>query len=182
MTREQQIKAALEILKLPPGRRAAARVSIEKALDALDCACVLHWKMKFLRSKTATKARDAHYRALCRLRVTHKSLFATARGIGLDLTTIENAITAFEELDALVRYEFYPDFDGRWRQGFTVAAGHALLMQYWGSDEFITKTRKGAWWRLSAILYGDENADLFRHMCAFKPERGPFRLERTRTG
>ena len=100
-------------------------------------------EMKFFRSKTATEARDAHYRALRKLRVTHKSLFATARGIGLDLATIENAIPAFEQLDGLVGYEFYPDFDGRWRQGFTVAAGYALLMHYWGSDELITKTRGG---------------------------------------
>ena len=112
---------------------------------------------------------------------THKSLFATASGIRVDLATIENAITAFEQLDALVRYEFYPDFAGRWRQGFTVAAGHALLLHWWGSDEFITKTRGGRWWRLSAILYGDPAADLFRHMRAFKPERSPFRLEQTRT-
>ena len=42
MTRDQQIKTALGILKLPPGRREAARVNIEKALDSLDGACVFH--------------------------------------------------------------------------------------------------------------------------------------------
>jgi hypothetical protein len=51
-------------------------------------------------------------------------------------------------------------------------------MEWWGSDEFISTTRKGTWWQLSAILYGDPDADLFQHLRAFKPELSPFRRGR----
>jgi hypothetical protein len=53
-----------------------------------------------------------------------------------------------------------------------VALAHDLLMQWWGNDAFITKTRNGPWWRLSAILYGDPDADLYRYLRAFSNTLG----------
>ena len=104
---------------------------------------VLHWKVKINRSKAVTETRAADYRVLCKLRVTHKALLATVSGMvgGLDLATIENAIAAFEQLNTRVRYcyEFYPDFAGKWKQGFAVALAYELLLHWWGSDEFITQ-------------------------------------------
>ena len=182
MTRDQQIKAALEILKLPLTQREAARVSIEKALAVMGSASTIHGIVKRNRSRAVTEARDAYYRALCKLRVTHKALLDTGSGmVGvLDLAAIENTIAAFEQSDTPVRYEVYPDFAGRWRQGFAVAAAYELLMQWWGSDEFIKTTRKRPWWRLSAILYGDPEADLFAICVRSGPNKNPF-FEQTRT-
>jgi len=181
MTREQQVKAALKLSKLRRNRHEAARAIIENALDIMGSTSNLHRMVKLCRSKAVTEARGAYYRALRKLQIAHKALLATGSGMVGDLehASIENAIAAFEARGEPVRYELYPDAAGRWTQGFAVALAYELLMHWWSSDEFISTTRKGSWWRLSAILYGDPDADLFRHLCKFKPERSPFR---TRTG
>jgi hypothetical protein len=173
MTREQQIEAALKLSKLPPARRAAARVSIEKTLGVMGSARILHGLIKLNRSK----AGRTYHLAFRKFLIAHKALLA----IGSELLVSDLPIAAFEAGDKLVQDEFFSDFVDRGPQGFAAALAYELLLQWWGSDEFISTTRKGPWWRLSAILYGRRDADLFRHLCKFKPERSPFRPNQTRT-
>lgn len=51
------------------------------------------------------------------------------------------------------------------RQGTALAY---FLLRQW--DRPTLRTRGGAWHKLAAILIGDREADLFRHLCEFKPE------------
>ncbi len=41
------------------------------------------------------------------------------------------------------------------------------LLTQWRGDEKLVTTRRGKWWRLAAILYGDPDADLFRYLRTF---------------
>jgi hypothetical protein len=175
MTREQQVKAALKLSKLPRDRYEAARASIENALDIMVDATIAHNVWKAARSKAAHKAERAYHQALCRLRTTHKAALATGAGVPLypTLAHIESAIKETEPR----RYELLYRARGT-KPTFAVALAYELLMEWWGSDEFISTTRKGTWWRLSAILYGDPDVDLFQHLRAFKPELSPFRRGR----
>jgi hypothetical protein len=91
------------------------------------------------------------------------------------LAHIESAIKATEPR----RYELLYRARGT-KPTFAVALAYELLMEWWGSDEFISTTRKGTWWQLSAILYGDPDADLFQHLRAFKPELERFPAELNR--
>jgi hypothetical protein len=179
MTRDQQVKAALKLSKLPRDRYEAARASIENALDIMVDATIAHNVWKAARSKAAHKAERAYHQALCRLRTTHKAALATGAGVPphFDLVRIESAIRASEPR----RYEVLYRAGGT-KPTFAVALAYELLMEWWGGDEFITTTRKGSWWQLSAILYGDPDADLFRHLRRFKPELSPFRRSSARSG
>lgn len=174
MTREQQVRAALKLLELPPARREAGRASIENALDIMTSVGTIHRIVKAARSKAAKKARARYYLALCKLRSAHKTLHTTEGVEPPSFNSVESAIASIENLGEPEQYELYPGAGGRWRQAFAVALAYELLMEWWGSDEFIACTRKGPWWRLSAILYG-EDIDLFRHLRAFRPELSPFR-------
>ena len=171
MTRAQQTRAALKLLLLAEGNREACKASIENALDIMVDATIAHNVWKAGRSKAATKAGDVYHKALCKLRVVHKALLAAGGAVPphLDLVRIESAIRASKPR----RYEVLYRAGGT-KQTFAVALAYELLMKWWGSDEFIKRTRKGPWWELSAVLYG-EDIDLFRHLRAFRPELSPFR-------
>lgn len=174
MTREQQVRAALKLSKLPRDKRdryEAARASIENALDIMVDATLAHNVWKAARSKAAHKAERAYHQALRRLGTTYKAALTTGAGVPLypTLAHIESAIKATEP----PRYELLYRARGT-KPTFAVALAYELLMEWWGNDEFITTTRKGTWWRLSAILYGDTDADLFQYLRAFKPELSPF--------
>jgi len=142
MTREQQVKAALELSELPRHRHEATRASIENALDIMADATIAHNVWKAGRSKAATKARGAYYKALCKLRVAHKALLAAGGGVpsNLDLARIESAIRASQPR----RYEVLYRAGGT-KPTFAVALAYELLMEWWGGDEFIGKTRRGPW-------------------------------------
>jgi hypothetical protein len=51
-----------------------------------------------------------------------------------------------------------------------VAAAYDLL-KWWGHKVPVTRGKK--WAQLAAILLGDEDLDLFDHMCAFKRSPSP---------
>lgn len=76
MTREQQVKAALKLSKLPRDRYEAARASIENALDIMVDATFAHNVWKAARPKAAHKAERAYHQALRRLRTTYEAALA----------------------------------------------------------------------------------------------------------
>jgi hypothetical protein len=166
MTRAQQIEAALKLISPPPGRRDQCGGNIADALDIMvDWDGVANvWRARG--SKAAHKARRTYYRALRRLQVADKALRAAGGQVPgcLDLTTIERAIKATGPRRYQVRYRA-----GGPKQEAAVLLACELLTEWWGK-EFVTTTRKGPWWRLSAILYGDPAYDLFRHLRALKGE------------
>jgi hypothetical protein len=166
MTREQQVKAALKLSELPRHRHEAARASIENALD--------QHIFKVSRSAAHTRALKVYRRRRLQLESAHKALCIIERSACSDAHGMEYVPTKDHPSETW-HYELYPGAGGRWKQAFAVALAYALLMKWWGSEELIKTTRKGPWWRLSAILYGDPTYDLFRHLRAFKPELSPTR-------
>jgi hypothetical protein len=166
VTREQQIRAALKLSELPPARREAGRARIETALDIMVSVGTLHTLIKACRSAAHTKAIKVYRKRLWQLEQARKAI-CVVEGV--------EYVPTKKDPDEPKQYELYPGAGGRWKQAFAVAFAYELLMEWWGGDEFITTTRKGSWWRLSAILYGDEDIDLFRHLRAFKPELSPLR-------
>lgn len=176
MTRAQQIEAALELISPPPGRRDQCRGNIEYMLDDMAAVSGSNADLKSIRAKAGARAWEAYHRALCRLLVTHDKLAAAGWGgySQIERAAIERTISATtpeQYRRKRARHEAYAchpghlPSDGR-EQTLAVALAYDLLMQWWGS-EFITTTRKGPWWRLSAIFYGDPDADLFRYLRAF---------------
>jgi hypothetical protein len=190
MTREHQVQAALELLLMGrKGNRAACKASVENAVDFMVDMDVVSKMWRAKHSKAAQKATRTYHQALRRLQVAHKALLAAGGRVPsgldltrietlqvahkalaaggrvpdlLDLTSIETAIKATEPQRYKVLYRTGP------KEEFAVRLAYELLMKWWGSEEFITTTRKGPWWKLSAILYGNSTYDLFRHLRAFK--------------
>jgi hypothetical protein len=188
MTREQQIEAALELISPPPGRRDQCRGNIEYMLDRMAAASGSNVDLKAIRAKAGARAWEAHHRALRRLLATHDKLTAAGWGGKIERAAIERAIhatTPEQYRRERARHEAYacsinlahPSYDASPSAGLeqarAVDLAYDLLMQWWDSDEFITTTRGRPWWRLSAIFYGDPDADLYRYLRAFLNTPGP---------
>jgi hypothetical protein len=161
MARQEQVEAALKLIDPPPDRRDQCRGHIEYMLgEASD---------DLKRARAGAKEWKAYHLALRRLLVTHDRLEATGWGGWIERAAIERAIDATtpeQYRRERARSEAYADFAGS-EQACAVALAHDLLTQWWNNDDLITTTRKGPWWRLSAILYGDPDADLYRYLRAF---------------
>lgn len=159
MTREQQIRAAL---KLPaPSRhdRAKCQKDVENALDIMADVSSTIEIITTQRSMAASKvkATPAYHRALLKLRTVHRAVF------GAKDAAIENAIAAIDGRAAPLLQLARLNTIGIEQ---TVAAKLAYgLLKQWGNKK-ITTTRGGPWHRLAAILYGDEDADLFQYLRA----------------
>jgi len=169
MTRERQVKAALEVLKPSSDRRAVCRESVENALGMMAMASSSHRIREAERSKAYSKARRAYHSAARRMRAAIVALLATGGGAPacLELERIEEAISASEPLPQ----QYRPT--GSIKPTWAVALAWDLATK-WGRN--VTLTVGGDWWRLAAILYGRlPLIDLYRHMLAFEPELSPFR-------
>jgi hypothetical protein len=164
VTREQQVRAAIKLLELPLPRRAECQTDIEKALGIMASVSTVHALMKAARSAAYTRALKVYRKRRLQLESAYEALCAIT---GVGPVPAQNPEPQ--------HYTLYPGAGGRWKQACAVALAYELLMTWWGGDEFVTITRKGSWWRLSAILYGDPAHDLYRHLRAFKPELSPFR-------
>jgi hypothetical protein len=110
--------------------------------------------------------------ALTRARDLHKKLVPLDDyGIvsPLDLENLNGQIAFYEEWR-----DERPDSLHRTspKQQAAVKEAHALVLKYCGK-QFARATRKNKWWKLSAILFGDDQHDLLRHMRAFKNRPDP---------
>jgi hypothetical protein len=170
VTRAEQIRKALKVLAPSGDGRDGCRGSIENALDIMADAATAGRVFAAMRSKAVHKAERTYCLALRRLRVAHKALLAAGGGvpIGIELTDIERMIKSTEPR----RYEPVYRAGGS-GQVFAVALAHSLLRE-WRQDIRIVTTRGKEWHRLSAILFGNETADLFRYLCSFSPDTSPF--------
>ena len=59
------------------------------------------------------------------------------------------------------------------KQRCAVKEARALVMKYCKKKKEYSRKRKNKWWKLSAILFGDPQPDLFRHMRTFKNRPDP---------
>ena len=121
------------------------------------------------RAKAERRAWQRYHRAARNLQAADDALRAVGWGGPLDLAEIKRAVAAStpeaiqKQKDSVAWIEhLYPGT----RQQCAVETAHELLKRYRPYD--IVTTRGGAWWRLSAILFRDPEADLFRYLRDFR--------------
>jgi hypothetical protein len=166
MTHEQQIRAALDLLGPRVNHKDDLRSDIEAALIGIEMATPeynigsKHNKRQFKKIITALKrAQDGANQLPLEMRL---------------ILTGEPSSAAWlkEYIQEAERWLAAPTAPPRrtgHKQRNAVGEASYLLAKY-GLP--IWATRKGLWHKLSAILFGDQKADLFRHMLAISAPRG----------
>jgi hypothetical protein len=166
MTREQQIRAALRLLGPRIDHKDDLRSDIEAALVSIEMADPGH-PLGTKHNKQQLKKISA---ALQRAQAAADQLPFEMRFI---LTREPPSVAWLEEYIQLAEQWLAeptapPGRPGH-KQRNTVIEASYLLAKY---SLPIWATRKGLWHKLSAILFGDLKADLFRHMLAVSAPRG----------
>ncbi len=182
MTRDQQIRKALELLAPTPSRRAESRQDIEVALTGLEHHTSTARSFRVAVSKKGKAAVKRYRAALVRLRVAYYvldpairpwfSLAETAYIAGKP-TVIDREIGRADVF--LARPSLAPRRDAS-RNKYAVAGARDLL-NWWGHGARIS--RRGKWMRLAQILVGDLSLDVFDHLREFRRRPGP-RIEKVR--
>ena len=162
MTRKQQIKEALALLDPPPPEREDCRRDIERMLDRMEGVSRV---VKYAVTKKSMRA----YSAALRKMQTASRNHARAGG-SLTLRGIDQAVASNE---AWSRSWQPPP---RWlKHKEAVGAAYKLLARWTRRGIVVSST--GTWHKLSAILFGDERVNLYRHLRAFA---GEWRIRRRR--
>jgi hypothetical protein len=155
MTPKQQIRAARQILK--PG----SEDEIKYALAEID-------------------AQERHAKPLSKRQrlVTARLLNALRRSAALaaELSKVDAywalfpiAPAAIARLERTLRKPSAAKHRAADRQKLAVAHARILISEF-GDEKDLAVSRDNGWHQLSAILYGDESVDLFRHMRDLKSE------------
>lgn len=174
MTRDQQIRKALELLAPPPGQRRECRHDIGVALDRVEHRTATARSFRVARSKKGKEGVRRYYTSLRRLRDAYRSLdpairpwfsLAETAYIAGKPTVIDREIAIAEAF--LARPSPPPRRDASHNKA-AVAVAYNLL-GWWGHKAVVT--RGGKWAQLAKVLTGDLTVDLFDHLREFK--RGP---------
>jgi hypothetical protein len=182
MTKNQQIRKALELLTPPARDRAECRHDIELMLKWVDQGTAAARSFRIAGSKKGKAGVRRYYAALRRLRSAYHSLdpairpwfslAETAYVIGKP-TVIDREIAIADLF--LNRPSPPPRPDAAGNKSAVAAAYH--LLAWWGHK--IGVTRSGKWARLAKILTGGQTIDLFEHLREFNRRRRP-RIEKLR--
>jgi hypothetical protein len=174
MTRNQQVRRALELLAPRPHQRAECRHDIELMLKWIERSTATARTFRIASSKKGKAGVSSYYAALRRLRNAYHSLdpairpwfslVETAYIIGKP-TIVEREIAIAELF--LDRPSPPPRPDAARNKGAVAAAYH--LLAWWGHK--ISITRSGKWAQLAKILTGDRTIDLFEHLREFSRRR-----------
>lgn len=163
MTRDKQIDTALKLVAPPPRQRETCRSRIDGMLHLMERASVAHKVFASDRSKAAIRARRTYNAAARRLLAADKALLVAGWRGPIDRAEIERAIMNTEprpkSWKLVVR--------GRGvvtKHRAAVALAYELLVEWNGT---IALSRNGTWHKLSALLFGDQRVNLYRHMRAF---------------
>jgi hypothetical protein len=174
MTRDQQIRKALELLAPPPGQRRECRHDIGVALDRVEHRTATARSFRVARSKKGKEGVRRYYTSLRRLRDAYRSLdpairpwfsLAETAYIAGKPTVIDREIAIAEAF--LARPSPPPRRDASHNKA-AVAVAYNLL-GWWGHKAVVT--RGGKWAQLAKVLTGDLTVDLFDHLREFN--RGP---------
>lgn len=176
LTRDQQIRKALELFAPPLGQRAECRHDIGVALDSVEHGATAARSFRVAGSKKGKAGVRRYYAALRRTRSAYYALDPAIRPwfsltetayIAGKPTLIDREIAIAETF--LNRPSPPPRRDAA-RNKAAVAAAHDLL-SWWGHKAVVT--RGGKWEKLSKIVAGDVTVDLFDHLREFKRQPGP---------
>ena len=176
MTRDQQIRKALELLAPPPGQRKECQHDIGLALDRVEDGTVAAQSFRVAGSKKGKEDVLRYYVSLRRLRDAYRSLHPAIRPwfslaetayVAGKPTVIDREI---EIAEAFLAQPSPPPRRDASRNKIAVDAARDLL-SWWGHKA--VTTRGGKWARLAKILTGDLTVDLFDHLREFKRRPGP---------
>jgi hypothetical protein len=182
VTRDQQIRKALELLAPRPHQRAECQHDIGLALDRVERRAAVARSFRVAGSKGGKAGLRRYCVALRRLRNAYCSLDPAIRPwfslaeiayVPGEATIIDREIAKTEAF--LERPSPPPRRDAS-RNKAAVAAAYDLL-EWWGHKAAVT--RGGKWAQLAKILAGERAVDLFDHLRAFKSRPGP-RVEKVR--
>jgi len=176
VTRDQQIRKALELLAPPPGERAECQYDIGLALDRVESGAAAARSFRVAGSKKGKAGLRRYCAALRRLRTAYRSLdpairpwfsLAETAYVAGKPTVIDREIARAE---SFLDRPSPPPRRHASRNKAAVAAAYDLL-QWWGHKAAVR--RGGKWAQLAKILAGDRTVDLFDHLREFKRSPGP---------
>ena len=163
VTRDKQIDTALKLVAPPPHQRETCRDLIDGVLRNMERVGIADKDFVSDRSKATIRARGAYNSAARRLLAADTALLAAGWRGPIDRAEIERAIMNTEPRPKtwirLVRV-----------RGASVKHTNAVRLAYELLSEFngkIVLSRNGTWHKLSALLFGDQRVNLYRHMRAF---------------
>ena len=171
MTKDQQIRKALELLAPPPRQRTECQHDIEVALDRVEGGAAVARSFRVAGSKKGKSGVMRYCAALRRLRNAYHALdpairpwFSLAEIVYVvgKPTLIDREIKIAEAFLARPSPPPRPDAS---RNKLAVAAAYDLL-NWWRHRAVVT--RGGKWTQLAKILTGDTTVDLFDHLREFK--------------
>jgi hypothetical protein len=183
VTRDQQIREALELLAPTPSQRAECRQDIGMALNWLEHHTPTARSFRVAGSKKGKGDVKRYRAALVRLRVAYYGLdpairlwfsLAETAYIAGKPTIIDREIV---KADVFLARPSPPPRRDASRNEYAVARARDLL-NWWGYEAKIS--RSGKWMRLAQILIGDLSLDLFDHLREVGARPGS-RIEKVRT-
>jgi hypothetical protein len=158
IARAHQVREALNIIDPPPADRETYRHRIECALDRIGGAerAVEH-------AKLTNKTRRSYSDALRRMRHATRRQLQAGGPVALSPARIERAVKSDEAWNK----GWSPP--SRWlKHEFAVALAYDLISH---KPEAIAVSRNGPWHQLAAVLFGDKDINLFRHLRKFSQIR-----------
>jgi hypothetical protein len=187
MTRDQQIRKALELLAPPPRLRDEYRQDIKVALNRVERNASVAGAFRVAGSKNGKASVQRYYAALRSTRSAYNALDPAIRPwfslseiahVAGTPTLVDREISLAETF--FDRPSPPPRRDAA-RNKAAVAAAYDLL-NWWGYKAAVT--RGGKWEQLAKILTGEQTVGLFDHMREFKRRpwasiekvRGPDRI------
>jgi hypothetical protein len=176
VTRDQQIRKALELLAPPRNDRAECRHDVGLMLDRVERRAAAARSFRAASSKEGKASLRRYYAALRRLRDAYKTLdpairpwfsLSEAAYVTGKATVIDREIARAETF--LDRPSPPPRREAS-RNKAAVAAAYDLL-EWWRHNA--TLTRGGKWAQLAQTLAGDRAVDMFDHLREFRRSPGP---------
>jgi hypothetical protein len=157
LTRTEQIEEALALLAPSPEERKARRHDVESALDFLEGVnrAVEH-------AKVTKKSMLRYSDALLRMQAASKAHTAAGGSLALRQDQIDRAV-AVDKAWSVPWQPPSPWLNHKESEGLA----HQLLSC---RDGAIAVSRDGTWHRLSTVLFGDRQINLYRHLRAFAAE------------
>lgn len=171
MTRDQQIRKALEVLAPPSQQRDECRHDVERMLDWIERLTDTARSFRMTSSKEGKASLKRYCAALRRLRYAYSALdpaikpwfsLAEVAYVAGTPTVIDREI---EKAEGILAQPSPPPRRDASRNKFAVAMSKNLL-DWWGHKAVVT--RSGKWAQLAQIMTGDPTVDLFDHLREFK--------------
>jgi hypothetical protein len=161
MTRARQIREALDLLAPAPDRRDECRRDVEHALDVMASTMRAVEVIKAERAAFRKTGR-AYHRAFERLLAASKAHARAGGALAIKIARLEETIKFSTQWEAKVSRAMPK---GAIAERQATALAYNLLRQW---DRPTPTTSDGVWHNLAAILLGDPDANLFRHLREFK--------------